>query len=654
MLFSAAATDSPIQFGAYLLTECVGQGGMAVVYKATRHGPNGFTKTVVVKAMLPALTGQREFVAMFSGEARLMAQLTHPNIVQVHDFGVVDGIPYLAMEYLPGRNLSQLRAAVAARGQRMPVGCVLAIARDVCHGLGYAHDFVDSDGKRRQIIHRDVSPSNVMVCRDGSVKLLDFGVAKIVGEFDYDVTQSFKGKFAYMSPEQVTHQPIDRRVDVFAAGIVIHELLTGKRLFAAPSELETLQRVSAAQVVAPSVDNPDVPRALDAIVKKALAKDPRQRYASGAQLAEALEALDALTWSRRRLAAYVADLFANDFMVVCDVCGKQVLPGDNCSECGTAAPHTDAPLAVDPEAEARARSARQALRPLLDASVHTDRNEVAVDGALPALPGVESGPLPLPPPPLVSRKPGRPKLEVVHTPLPPPVAPRVPVAAETEERTEETPLPPSHVANPAAERAAAGEIVTAQHVEPVEPATMPPPGPPRLFVVPQPELTPLPPPSPFSTPRPAGPQPLFVVPPTPAYPTVKLTQTPRLVWYTSAAAAIGLVALGIALVVSHPAPREPLPAAAPPAVTVQAPIVTPLTTAKPTPAPIAVKSPALAARPMPSQLTTPAAPVVHAPARRHPRPHAAPSLASSSSSSPSEPERTVKEGRIVDPFAGLK
>ena len=112
MLFSAAATNAPIQFGPYLLTECVGQGGMAVVYKATRHGPSGFTKTVVVKAMLPALSSQREFVAMFSGEARLMAALTHPNIVQVHDFGVVDGIPYLAMEYLPGRNLSQLRAAV--------------------------------------------------------------------------------------------------------------------------------------------------------------------------------------------------------------------------------------------------------------------------------------------------------------------------------------------------------------------------------------------------------------------------------------------------------------------------------------------------------------------------------------------------------------
>ena len=286
MIF-AAATRSPIQFGAYLLTECVGQGGMAVVYKATRQGPSGFEKTVVVKAMLPTLTAQKEFVSMFSAEARLMAQLTHPNIVQVHDFGVVDGIPYLAMEYLPGRNLSQLRAAVDASCLRVPLGAALAIVREVCHGLGYAHDYVDSEGRKRQIIHRDVSPSNVMVCRDGSVKLLDFGLAKIVGEFDYDVTQSFKGKYAYMSPEQVNHKPIDRRVDVFAAGVVLHELLTGKRLFAAGTELETLQRVSAAKVVAPSVDNREVPRALDAIVKKALAKDPSERYMSGAQMAEA-------------------------------------------------------------------------------------------------------------------------------------------------------------------------------------------------------------------------------------------------------------------------------------------------------------------------------------------------------------------------------
>jgi len=637
MLFSAAPSASPIQFGPYLLTECVGQGGMAVVYKATRHGPSGFTKTLVVKAMLPSLTSQREFVAMFSSEARLMAQLSHPNIVQVHDFGVVDGIPYLAMEYLPGRNLSQLRAAVSARGQRVPVGCALAVARDMCLGLGYAHDFLDSDGKRRQIIHRDVSPSNIMVCRDGSVKLLDFGVAKIVGEFDYDVTQSFKGKYAYMSPEQVNHQPIDRRVDVFAAGIVLHELLTGKRLFAAQTELETLQHVAATQVVAPSVDNRDVPRALDVIVKKALARDPGDRYASGAALAEALEALDALAWPRRRLAAFVAELFANDWMIVCEVCGKQVLPGDACSECGTEAPETEAPVALDPDAEARAVSARQALRPLLDPNLKTDRNDVpSVDGALPAIPAAGSEPLPLPPPPVVSRKPAKPKLSVVKTPLPPPVPPAPPG-----DRTEETTLPPEHITHAGYTSAVHGEIK-------VEAATLPPPGPPRLFVVPQAEMTPLPPASPFSTPRPAGPQPLFVVPPTPSGSTLRVPKSPRLVWYTTAAAAIGLVALGVALLVSHPAPREALPA---PPLIVQPP---------PPPEPIAtpmVKVPAIELSPSIPHPATP--PIAHTtPPRRHvsrPRPAPAQSSSqSSSSSAPSEPERTVKEGRIVDPFAGMK
>jgi serine/threonine-protein kinase len=654
MLFSAAASESPIQFGPYLLTECVGQGGMAVVYKATRHGPSGFSKTVVVKAMLPALTAQREFVAMFSSEARLMAALAHPNIVQVHDFGVVDGIPYLAMEYLPGRNLSQLRAAVIARGQRVPVGCALAIARDMCQGLGYAHEFVDGDGKRRQIIHRDVSPSNVMVCRDGMVKLLDFGVAKIVGEFDYDVTQSFKGKYAYMAPEQVNHQPIDRRVDVFAAGIVLHELLTGKRLFAAQTELETLQRVSAAQVVAPSVDNREVPRALDVIVKKALAKDPAERYASGAELALALESLDALAWSRRKLAAFVGELFANDWMVVCEVCGKQVLPGAECGECGTAAPETEAPVALDPDAEAHAVSARQAIRPLLD---HTDRNAVGSEAAaLPALPAGGSEPLPLPPPPVVSRKPQKPKLSLVKTPLPPPVVPKPP---ELEDRTEENQAPPTHVPAEERESAVASGEIEFDEPAPVDPALwpslspsqFPPPGPPRLFVVPTAEATPLPPPSPFSTPRPAGPQPLFVVPPSTEPPTNKLTRPMGMIWYTMLAAAIGLGAMCAALVVTRtPVKRPAAPSVHASAPAVSAPIAAPAPVVAPNKS-APNKSAAIAPSPIatPAATTRTAAPRHHAVA--HVRTHEAHEAAAPP---PSEPERTVKEGRIVDPFAGMK
>jgi serine/threonine-protein kinase len=428
VLFSAVAVDSPIQFGPYLLTERVGQGGMAVVYKATRKGPSGFAKTVVVKAMLPALSSQREFVAMFSAEARLMAAMAHPNVVQVQDFGVVDSVPYLVMEYLAGRNLAQLRGALAEAKMKLPIGAALTIAREMCHGLGFAHNFVDDEGKRRRVIHRDVSPSNVMVCRDGSVKLLDFGVAKIVGEFEFDVTQSFKGKYAYMAPEQVGHQPIDCRIDVFAAGVVLHELLTGKRLFAANTELETLQRVSLAQVIAPSIDNREVPRALDAIVKKALARHPGDRYSSGDELAEALETLDALAWPRKRLAALMDELFAREWMVVCEVCGKGVLPGAECQECGTAAPDASAAEELAPELS----SAVAPVAPLPGGA--TERNPIA-DSQLPALPVSGSEPLPLPPPPptppaprrapklLPNDAPPRRRLQVVRTPVPPPILP---------------------------------------------------------------------------------------------------------------------------------------------------------------------------------------------------------------------------------------
>jgi serine/threonine-protein kinase len=458
VLFPAAASDAPIQFGPYLLTERVGQGGMAVVYKATRIGPSGFAKTVVVKAMLPTLTGQREFVAMFSAEARLMAALSHQNIVQVQDFGVVDGVPYLVMEYLAGRNLAQLRAALAERRIRLPLGATLTIAREMCLGLGFAHNFVDEEGKRRRVIHRDVSPSNVMVCRDGSVKLLDFGVAKIVGEFDFDVTQSLKGKYAYMAPEQVGHQPIDCRVDVFAAGVVLHEMLTGKRLFAANTELETLQRVSLAQVIAPSVDNREVPRALDVIVKKALARHPGDRYGSAAQLAEALETLDGLAWPRKRLASFMAELFAHEWMIVCEVCGKGVMPAAECLECGTRAPDASVPLDVGGEGAAASAAPVEALAPLPAGA--TDRNPIAGE-ALPSLPASSgSEPLPLPPPPLkpAPRRPpkvlpnesARPRLQVVRTPVPPPLAqPRAIIDAGTAvevsgqiDTDKDVPLPP--------------------------------------------------------------------------------------------------------------------------------------------------------------------------------------------------------------------
>ncbi|MCA1665095.1 MAG: serine/threonine protein kinase [Myxococcales bacterium] len=249
-------SSSRTRFGAYLLTDCIGQGGMAVVYRAKREGWSGFEKTVVVKAMLPSLAAHREHVDRFIAEAKIQAQLSHPGIVQVHDFGVFQNTPYLVMEHLSGVNLSQMLNALTTQKRRLPVPIALVIATQMCHALGYAHAFADSSGARRQIIHSDVSPSNVMVCRDGSVKLLDFGVAKVIDACDYDTSATVQGKLPYMSPEQVNRLPVDRRADVFAAGIVTHEMLAGRRLFVGATELETLRRVDACEVAPPSLYNP--------------------------------------------------------------------------------------------------------------------------------------------------------------------------------------------------------------------------------------------------------------------------------------------------------------------------------------------------------------------------------------------------------------
>jgi serine/threonine protein kinase len=322
------------RFGAYLLTDCIGQGGMAVVYRAKREGWSGFEKTVVVKAMLPSLAAHREHVDRFIAEAKIQAQLSHPGIVQVNDFGVFKGTPYLVMEHLNGVNLSQMLNALAQSGKRMPIPVALVIATQMCHALGYAHSFRDSSGNRRQIIHSDVSPSNVMVCRDGSVKLLDFGVAKVVDAFDYDTSATVQGKFPYMSPEQVNRLPVDRRADVFAAGIVVHEMLAGRRLFAAATELETLRRVDACEVAPPSLYNHDVSIGLDAVVLKALARDPSDRFDSGDEMAAALMQVERVGSGRQRVADFLAKLFPSTFAAICEVCGKPAPPGFACSECG--------------------------------------------------------------------------------------------------------------------------------------------------------------------------------------------------------------------------------------------------------------------------------------------------------------------------------
>jgi len=328
------ARTLPMRLGPYLLTECIGAGGMAAVYRARRRGASGFETAVVIKTLLPEHRRNQRYVRMFKEEARLSAQLQHANVVRVHDFGHVAGIPFLEMEDLTGWNLQQLWDAAAARGERVPLPIALAVLSEACRGLAYAHAFVDDKGAHRPIVHRDVSPSNIVICKDGAVKLVDFGLAQLTRGETLEI-DTFLGKLAYMSPEQLERRQLDRRADVFALGVTMYELISGRRLFAGANNVETLKRLQTLVVEPPSRLHPGAPAALDVVVLRALHRDPDQRYQSAAELLAALDAISAPVASRAQLLGYLGALAPDVFTRACDGCGERVAWGADCSSCKT-------------------------------------------------------------------------------------------------------------------------------------------------------------------------------------------------------------------------------------------------------------------------------------------------------------------------------
>jgi eukaryotic-like serine/threonine-protein kinase len=305
-------STSPRNFGRYRLVEYLGHGGMAEVWKARMIGVAGFKRTVVVKRILPEYARDHEFVEMFLQEARLSARLSHPNIVQVYDLGQADGEYFMAMEYVRGPALLDVIRELLRRGTRLPIGFAVTVVRDVCRALGYAHALVDEEMHPLEIVHRDVSPSNVMLSNDGVVKLLDFGVAKAAGASNNEKTRSgvLKGKFSYMSPEQAEGKPLDHRSDLFASGVILHELLASRRLFKGENDLDTLNRVKTLEVRPPSQYNPDVTAELDAICLRALERDPEKRYQSGDAMANELDRVAAqLQWNTGSLGFLIRELF---------------------------------------------------------------------------------------------------------------------------------------------------------------------------------------------------------------------------------------------------------------------------------------------------------------------------------------------------------
>jgi serine/threonine protein kinase len=305
----------PTPFGKYYLLEKINTGGMAEVFRAKAFGVEGFERLVAVKRILPNIAEDKEFIRMFVDEAKLAVQLNHANIAQIFDLGVVDGSYYIALEHVHGRDLRAMFDRCRNAGEPMPVSQACFVTMKVCEGLDYAHNKRDQTGRELHLVHRDVSPQNILVSFEGEVKLIDFGIAKAAGKGSKTQAGILKGKFGYMSPEQVRGIPIDRRSDVFSCGIVLYELLTGERLFVGESDFSTLEKVRNVEILPPSTYNRRIPDELERIVLKALAKDPDERYANAIDLHDELQAFVYTAgefYSRKDLAAWMKKTFGRE------------------------------------------------------------------------------------------------------------------------------------------------------------------------------------------------------------------------------------------------------------------------------------------------------------------------------------------------------
>jgi TonB family protein len=290
-VFADEGSDQPGErFGQYTLLERIAVGGMAEVWKARMRGVEGFQKTVAIKRILPHMTDNAEFVGMFIDEAKLAAQLTHPNIVHIYDLGKLGRDYYIAMEYVDGRDLRSLLNAGRRKGMPLPLGLSLLIAARVASALDYAHRKRDFEDQELGLVHRDVSPQNVLLTGDGDVKLCDFGIAKAVSKASQTQMGALKGKLQYMSPEQAWGRPVDSRSDLFSLGAVLFEMVTGERLFTGESEISVLESVRQGHTRRPSQVDPAVPREVDEIVARALGIDPKDRFQSAGEMKQRLEA----------------------------------------------------------------------------------------------------------------------------------------------------------------------------------------------------------------------------------------------------------------------------------------------------------------------------------------------------------------------------
>ncbi|MFH1810385.1 MAG: serine/threonine-protein kinase [Pseudomonadota bacterium] len=306
----------PVKFGRYLLLDRIASGGMAEVWRAKIFGAEDFQRIVAIKKILPHVAEDTDFITMFKDEAKITVLLQHANIGQVYELGKNDDAYYIAMEYVPGKDGKTIWQHQRHLKQPLPVPLACYMVQNLAEGLDYAHRKKDNFGVDLKIVHRDVSPQNILVSWEGEVKLIDFGIAKAAGKASKTQAGILKGKFGYMAPEQVRGLPIDQRADVFAMGVVLYELVTGQRAFKADSDFSLLEMVRNVELTPPSIVNKDIPDELEKIMFKALAKDPDDRYQWASDLSEALQRfmlLHGKPSNRMDMGKYLRENFTVDY-----------------------------------------------------------------------------------------------------------------------------------------------------------------------------------------------------------------------------------------------------------------------------------------------------------------------------------------------------
>ncbi|CAN5600673.1 hypothetical protein BH11MYX1_BH11MYX1_05850 [soil metagenome] len=303
---------APLRVGRYDVISHLATGGMAQIYLARQTGLGAFERHVVLKTILRERASDQRFVTMFLDEAKLAATLNHQNIAQVYEVDQADGAYFMAMEYVHGENARAILETTLRRGWTIPLELAVMIVSGAAAGLHHAHERKGKQGQPLNIVHRDVTPANIMVGFDGSVKVLDFGIAKAEERATKTVGGTIKGKYGYMSPEQCKGKPIDRRSDIFALGIVLYELSTLRRAFKGNDDFETMKRIVAGEVILPSVAVAGYPRELEAIILTAMANDPNARFQAAQEMTEALDAFTVrakLSASNTAMGRFMAQLF---------------------------------------------------------------------------------------------------------------------------------------------------------------------------------------------------------------------------------------------------------------------------------------------------------------------------------------------------------